>query len=215
MSVHNSIDTRVSNQEHSNSFFQTLLNIKHDIELQRKNAKLFKQNAIKVYGNKYGYRRVKFYSELDMVEIVCPKHGAFKQTPHKHLKGFGCSKCNDSPVTTSKREYFSKQCDYGTGMSYVILCVGDNEKFYKIGITSKNSVKKRFHSKEKLPYEYSVLFEIKNDSDAIIELEKILHKLLNDYSYFPKKYFGGRTECFSTIEPILFLLEKIRLNTID
>jgi len=34
------------------------------------------------------------------MSIICPKHGNFWQTPHDHLSGHGCPKCNQSHLET-------------------------------------------------------------------------------------------------------------------
>ena len=46
-----------------------------------------------VHGEKYDYRNVIYTKMINKVEIICPEHGSFFQSPHSHLKGQGCSKC--------------------------------------------------------------------------------------------------------------------------
>ena len=50
---------------------------------------------------KYDYSNVNYINTKTKVEIICPIHGPFPQTPNKHLGGHGCSKCVSS---TSKPE---------------------------------------------------------------------------------------------------------------
>lgn len=46
------------------------------------------------FGDKFNYERVRFTKQKDYVEIGCPIHGYFLQTPDKHLQStFGCPKC--------------------------------------------------------------------------------------------------------------------------
>lgn len=54
---------------------------------------LFIEKAIVKHGNKYDYSKVKYKDNKTKVEIICPKHGSFWQTPKKHLYGQGCPKC--------------------------------------------------------------------------------------------------------------------------
>ena len=56
-----------------------------------------------------------------------------------------------------------------------------------------------------------ILYRLKHDAESIYHLEKILLKGLEKHKYKPRKRFGGESECFSTIEPILYILEKINM----
>lgn len=49
--------------------------------------------ARKKHGDKYDYSQVEYVDGHTKVKIVCPIHGAFKQTPSEHLSGKGCKKC--------------------------------------------------------------------------------------------------------------------------
>ena len=53
----------------------------------------FIEKAKAVHGNKYSYSRVLYTNNKTPVEIICPIHGVFKQTPDKHLSGQGCPMC--------------------------------------------------------------------------------------------------------------------------
>lgn len=53
----------------------------------------FLKAAKKIHGDKYDYSKVNYVNRSTKVCIVCPEHGEFMQTPHKHLSGQGCSKC--------------------------------------------------------------------------------------------------------------------------
>lgn len=44
------------------------------------------------HDNKYTYPKAE-KDEAGKIEIVCPEHGAFLQTPQKHMSGRGCPKC--------------------------------------------------------------------------------------------------------------------------
>lgn len=49
--------------------------------------------AKKIHGEKYIYSNVIYISCEIKVDIICPIHGIFSQTPNHHLRGAGCSKC--------------------------------------------------------------------------------------------------------------------------
>lgn len=42
---------------------------------------------------KYDYSETVYRHSNEKVSILCPRHGAFIQTPHQHLKGQGCRAC--------------------------------------------------------------------------------------------------------------------------
>lgn len=46
-----------------------------------------------VHGSKYDYSIVEYKGSLVPVNIICKKHGIFKQDPKSHIRGHGCSKC--------------------------------------------------------------------------------------------------------------------------
>ena len=50
----------------------------------------------------YDYSHVVYVNNLTPVEIVCPKHGSFFQTPKVHLLGCGCPQC--AAIMKSKGE---------------------------------------------------------------------------------------------------------------
>jgi Zn finger protein HypA/HybF involved in hydrogenase expression len=59
-------------------------------------TKEFIEKAKKVHGDKYVYSKVEYKNGRTKVNIICWRHGNFKQDPLLHLKGVGCPKCNAS-----------------------------------------------------------------------------------------------------------------------
>ncbi len=59
----------------------------------RKTTEQFIIDSIKVHGDKYNYKNVNYITKRIKIQIMCPTHGIFQQTPHDHLKGHGCPKC--------------------------------------------------------------------------------------------------------------------------
>jgi len=47
----------------------------------------------KIHSNKYNYSKVKYISPHYKIEIICPEHGSFFQTPANHKRGHGCPIC--------------------------------------------------------------------------------------------------------------------------
>ena len=56
-------------------------------------TKYFIRMATEVHGDTYDYSQSKYKRMKARVLILCPTHGAFYQTPDKHLMGRGCPKC--------------------------------------------------------------------------------------------------------------------------
>ena len=58
-----------------------------------KTTEEFITQAQKVHKNLYDYSNIIYTGEINQVEIICKKHGAFLQCPKDHLSGSGCPKC--------------------------------------------------------------------------------------------------------------------------
>lgn len=68
-----------------------------------------KKSQIK-HGNKYTYikENINFKHNKEKVEIICKKHGLFKQKVNAHLSGAGCPKCSESYGERNIRLYLVK-----------------------------------------------------------------------------------------------------------
>ena len=58
-----------------------------------KSIENFIEDAVKIHKNKYNYSNSIYLNSNKKIEILCPIHGYFKQTPHYHLSGSGCKLC--------------------------------------------------------------------------------------------------------------------------
>lgn len=58
-----------------------------------KKTEQFIQEAENIHGKLYDYSQVIYDKSKIPVIIICKKHGAFEQTPSKHLMGRGCPEC--------------------------------------------------------------------------------------------------------------------------
>ena len=56
----------------------------------------FINESIIKHGNKYDYSLSNYISTHNKLNIICPIHGSFEQTPNHHLNGAGCPICHDS-----------------------------------------------------------------------------------------------------------------------
>ncbi len=51
-----------------------------------------------IHNKKYDYRLVNYINNKTKVEIICPVHNSFWQTPKMHLIGQGCPKCSNNTL---------------------------------------------------------------------------------------------------------------------
>jgi hypothetical protein len=71
---------------------------------KRKNSfEVFLKKCQESHGNKYDYSNANYISCNDNIEIICPRHGSFFQTPSNHYSGEGCLKCGKEVGANKKR----------------------------------------------------------------------------------------------------------------
>ncbi len=63
----------------------------------------FIKKCIKIHGDKYSYKLVKYVNTYTKVKIVCPIHGIFEQTPNHHMNGQGCKQCGYKSIKEKQR----------------------------------------------------------------------------------------------------------------
>jgi very-short-patch-repair endonuclease len=86
---------------------------------RKKNDNLsFTEVAKKIHGNKYDYSMVNYLNNKSKVDIICPNHGIFRQSPNMHIsKKSGCPKCygrdrDNSDFIKIANKYHSNKYDY-------------------------------------------------------------------------------------------------------
>ena len=62
----------------------------------------FATKATTLHKGKYSYTTVEYTHSLQKVDIICPNHGVFSQTPSMHLQGQGCPTCGIEDTNKSK-----------------------------------------------------------------------------------------------------------------
>lgn len=91
-----------------------------------------------IHDNKYHYDESSYVNTRIKMNITCPEHGVFKQTPQSHSKGHGCAKCgrklfekswrlNTDIFTNRSNEIHNFKFDYSQ-TNYI-----DNKTKVKIG----------------------------------------------------------------------------------
>lgn len=63
---------------------------------KRKTTNEFIIEAKGKHGDKYDYSKVEYKNAHSKINIICPEHGEFEQTPNNHRLGNGCPICNES-----------------------------------------------------------------------------------------------------------------------
>lgn len=81
----------------------------------------FIERARKVHGDKYDYSKVKYVNNNTKIEIICPEHGPFWQTPHNHLQTKGCPACGKSQPNTTESFIKKARAVHGTKYNYNLV----------------------------------------------------------------------------------------------
>ena len=95
----------------------------------------FIQEAHEVHGPLYDYSKTKYINRSTKIEIICPIHGSFLQTPSSHLSGSGCPKCNGKLCYPSEEVIETVKSNYDDKYKIIrmITCTdNNNETFYVI-----------------------------------------------------------------------------------
>lgn len=69
---------------------------------------VFVERARTIHGDKYQYIRETYVDTQTKMEMVCPKHGVFLQTPNRHSAGCGCVYCAESSGELFVRKFLEK-----------------------------------------------------------------------------------------------------------
>lgn len=72
--------------------------------MKKLNTEQFIEKARNVHGNKYDYFLSQYKGSHTKINITCPLHGSFCQSPTSHLSGNGCPRCAEMKRATYKRK---------------------------------------------------------------------------------------------------------------
>ena len=165
----------------------------------RKSREDFLQRLTSSQLNTYDYSKVhNFKRQKEKVTILCKLCGnEFKQSIDNHLQGKGCNYCRKTRGW-SKTQWvdWCNKLNYESVSVYIIKLTGNDEDFYKFGIS--NNIKNRFGSANRLPYNYEVVEIVETNNFAFsYDLENKIRASVREFSYKPKLQFSGFTECFT------------------
>lgn len=130
--------------------------------------------------------------------------GAYKWAAANGYLDEVCAHMPDQIFAGFTRSGFIEHCENkledgisdGLATLYLIICWNDDELFYKIGITSR-TVKERYPSKEKMPYNYKIIWQIRDHPEKIWDWEKQSIRDTKDKRYQPELWSGGSRETFT------------------
>ena len=88
-------DFKQHNQDHLRGFNCPSCGKLSSAEKRKMPFQAFIKYAQHKHGNKFCYEKSNYTNNRTKIEIVCPIHGSFFQTPRSHLKHNGCSKCKE------------------------------------------------------------------------------------------------------------------------
>ena len=156
-----------------------------------------------LHKNKYDYSLINYINTSVKLEIICPVHGKFKQTPTHHFVNNGCKKCGDS----EKQGWWYKNPLNHNKLSnvYILKFTNDNHSFLKVGIST--NIQKRINTLNNdtnNEYNISLIKSISNYSYYCFQLEKrFKNKIkIQNRNYLPIINFMGKNECFDNIKNI-------------
>jgi phage FluMu protein Com len=109
----------------------------------------------------------------------------------------GCPQCSKQNNGFIRSEYFDKHPDMKDKPCkvYLLKFSGNNEEFYKIGITRQELQERT----RRIPYDLIESEMIETTYYQAYKLEKSLKQSIKPYQYYPELKFNGRSECFKLI----------------
>lgn len=152
--------------------------------------------AAEIHGDRYSYSLVEYANNKSKVNIICPDHGVFEQTPHAHLRGQGCPQC--------------AQTGFNPLEPSVLYVLADNKQcptLLKIGIA--NNLKQRLRNLRRNtphPVVKLVVYPFSRGADAY-KLEQEVHQTFSELNV-GMNGFDGATEWFRYSGEILDYIRK-------
>jgi hypothetical protein len=146
------------------------------------------------------YSKANYSCNKEQVTLYCKIHEySYTQRPSHHMANIqGCPHCATNTIKYSKenfdrhREFFKDR----KGVLYVLKLTGENECFYKVGITGRDE-KYRLST---ISHSYNVVIEYIQEMyiEEAYNLEQFFLKDFENRKYIPKIKFKGYTECLTT-----------------
>lgn len=81
-------------------------------------AQQFIDRSVQRHGGRYEYHKVEYSNVTTKVEIVCPTHGSFHQTPKDHMHKYGCPKCGGTGRVSQEEFVTRARATHGNTYDY-------------------------------------------------------------------------------------------------
>lgn len=179
-------------------------------DVKRLSIQEFIKTAQSVHGERYDYSSVSYIDNLTKVQIICPTHGEFQQSPANHMSGSGCPECSLSGQYSIKAALRGDYID-SSDLDLVFYVATQHHPheltFINIGLSSRGYFK-RYRNKH--PYSTDGNPDvIKLPKIFAVLLEQVILKATMEYHYRPKiKFAGGAREC-RTMEALPLIMEIV------
>lgn len=110
----------------------------------------FLEKAKTIHNNKYEYIVENYINRKSKIKVICKEHGEFIKSAQKHLSGQGCFKCRMKELVEQNilvggysEDLFQRKPEMKNIKAYLYYLSLNNDKMFKIGITTKLSSRMR------------------------------------------------------------------------
>ena len=204
--IHNKINVKIFCNKHQDFFYQSPDNHTNGhgcafcAGKKRYTTKEFIMKAKEVHDNKYNYSKIKYIDNHTKIAIYC--NGCkkyFKQEPHSHLQGYGCSRCSKTYKPTTEEFIKKAKKIHGNKYDYSKVEYKNNET--KILIICKKPGHGEFyqnpnnHLRGKKCLKCSIIIVSNKKSlttEEFIKKAKKIHG--NKYDYSKVEYKNSKTK---------------------
>lgn len=159
--------------------------------------KEFVSRANAKHNNYYDYSAVHYVNSGTKVNIICPAHGKFWQTPGHHLRGHKCNKC--------AREAMQRNFDYipNPNTDAILYCLKDKSSgLVKVGVT-KHGLQRRYGKRLS---EFVIIKIIALKETEAYKVEAYILKKYIKYKVYNHNWVGNGATEFLNITPDIFTL---------
>lgn len=160
----------------------------------------FIAKATEKHQNKYDYKNVEIGKTFEKVEIICPIHGPFFQTPLDHLRGRGCPKCAKNQKRDTKEfvkkakevhgdRYDYSKVEYVNHQTKVCIICKEHGEFWQTPASHLSGQGCPNCKKSYMEEEIGVLLKENNISyDTEHTFPNIKHKTVLPFDFFLPDY---------------------------
>lgn len=178
----------------------------------------FIKKANNVHNNTYEYGYSNYINSKTRIEIICPIHGSFWQTPNDHLDGCGCPKCNlsyklttatfiDAAIKKFGYKFDYSKVEYVNSRTKVCIICPEHGEFWQLpsnhlsgqqcpkcktkGQEQLFKMLSEYFPDERFQWEYRSKWLDKQIIDIYLEKYKIAIEYDGLQHYYPVEFFGG------------------------